>query len=225
MFVNICTCTCIFLLVFSVMHYNLIGNYAISPSLFLPFAFGPLPTLPIFLSFISPSSLSSLFLSLSARISIVMLLLFYFHILIYIHTWIYSWSDSELYLKFLLWISHIHVHCNCLVMFCAESRSTVPAHRLFLYRVLTPFCLSAHDTMLLSYVLHITCYTNGKQISVFYMDNKILNLESWYLFSSCISICSEHFHGRIQGYCFQPVHWDLETSSQVSSLSSQVKLS
>ena len=67
---------------------------------------------------------------------------------------------------------------NCLVMLCAESRRTVPAHRLFLYRVLTPFWLSAHDTMFLSYVLHITCYTNGKQISVLYVDNKILNLEA-----------------------------------------------
>ena len=67
---------------------------------------------------------------------------------------------------------------NCLVMFCAESRRTVPAHRLFLYRVLTPFWLSAHDTMFLSYVLHITCYSNGKHISGQIMDTKILNLES-----------------------------------------------
>ena len=148
-------------------------HYAISPSLSLPFPFGPLPTLPIFLSFISPSSLSSLFLSLSARNSIVMLLLFYFHIHIYIHTWICPWCDSELYLNvLLLCISHI----NCLGFVLKAGGSTVYTcmlmHRLFSLDALLAFS-TRHHVLVLCFIYYML-YQWKTNFCI--MDNKILNL-------------------------------------------------
>ena len=95
-----------------------------------------------------------------------------------------SYSHLYSYLNlFMMWfrivfkILAMYKSYNCLVMFCAESRRTVPAHRLFLIESWRPSGFQ-HTTpcfCLMFYVLYVIPMEN--KFLYYIMDNKILNLE------------------------------------------------